>query len=154
MTLTHSKNNNWADASTDKPTHNGLTEFGKEVGREMNRLGMVVDVSHVSDKTLYDTLAVTSKPVVVSHSSMSRFRMFRAMCQTKCRGRWPRTAASLASISERVLSSGVDHVGIGSEYDEIAGPPNGLEDVSKDAVADRGVVETRVCGTRREEDPG
>ena len=70
MTLTHSRNNNWADSATDKPAHNGLTDFGKEVVREMNRLGMVVDVSHVADKTFYDTLAVTTKPVIVSHSSM------------------------------------------------------------------------------------
>src|SRR5580698_6529670 len=69
MTLTHFRNNNWADSSTDTPAHNGLTDFGKDVVREMNRLGMVVDVSHVSDKTFYDALAVTSKPVILSHSS-------------------------------------------------------------------------------------
>src|SRR5277367_4347643 len=69
MTLTHFKNNNWADSSTDKPAHNGLTPFGKEVVREMNRLGMLVDVSHVSDKTFYDALEVSTKPVIVSHSS-------------------------------------------------------------------------------------
>src|SRR4051794_33115630 len=60
MTLTHFRNNDWADASTDKPAHNGLTEFGKEVVREMNRIGMIVDVSHVSDKTFYDALAVST----------------------------------------------------------------------------------------------
>ena len=59
MTLTHFRNNDWADSSTDKPAHNGLTAFGKEVVKEMNRIGMIVDVSHVSDKTFYDTLAVT-----------------------------------------------------------------------------------------------
>src|SRR5579864_6153353 len=69
MTLTHFRNNNWADSSTDKPQHNGLTEFGKEVVREMNRLGMIVDISHVSDKTFYDAMAVTAKPVIASHSS-------------------------------------------------------------------------------------
>src|SRR6185295_14504976 len=69
MTLSHFRNNDWADASTDKPVHNGLTEFGKQVVREMNRIGMIVDVSHISDKTFYDTLAVTSKPVILSHSS-------------------------------------------------------------------------------------
>ncbi len=51
MTLTHFRNNNWADSSTDKPRHNGLTDFGKQVVREMNRIGMIVDISHVSDKT-------------------------------------------------------------------------------------------------------
>jgi membrane dipeptidase len=70
MTLTHSRNNNWADSATDQPIHNGLTDFGKEVVQEMNRLGMLVDLSHVSDKTFYDALAVTTKPVIVSHSSM------------------------------------------------------------------------------------
>ena len=69
MTLSHFQNNNWADSSTDKPKHNGLTEFGKGVVREMNRLGMIVDVSHVSDKTFYDAIAVSSKPVILSHSS-------------------------------------------------------------------------------------
>src|SRR5215468_8691704 len=70
MTLTHARNNNWADSANDTPAHNGLTDFGKEVVREMNRLGMLVDLAHVSDKTFYDALAVTSKPVIVSHSSM------------------------------------------------------------------------------------
>src|SRR5258706_1742446 len=69
MTLSHFRNNNWADSSTDKPVHNGLTDFGKDVVREMNRLGMVVDVSHISDKAFYDALAVSSKPVILSHSS-------------------------------------------------------------------------------------
>jgi membrane dipeptidase len=69
MTLTHFKNNNWADSSTDKPAHNGLTPFGKDVVREMNRLGMMVDISHVADKTFFDALEVTKAPVIASHSS-------------------------------------------------------------------------------------
>src|SRR5438094_6679042 len=69
MTLTHFKNNNWADSSTDKPAHNGLTGFGKDVVREMNRLGMMVDISHVADKTFYDALELTTAPVIASHSS-------------------------------------------------------------------------------------
>jgi membrane dipeptidase len=69
MTLTHFRNNNWADSSTDKPAHNGLTPFGKDVVREMNRLGMMVDISHVADKTFYDVLATTIAPVIASHSS-------------------------------------------------------------------------------------
>ena len=69
MTLTHFKNNNWADSSTDKPAHNGLTPFGKDVVREMNRLGMMVDISHVADKTFFDVLALTKAPVIASHSS-------------------------------------------------------------------------------------
>jgi membrane dipeptidase len=74
MTLTHFLNNNWADSSTDKPKHNGLTAFGKDVVREMNRLGMMVDISHVSDKTFYDAVALSKAPVIASHSSA------RAIC--------------------------------------------------------------------------
>src|SRR5437763_7419774 len=69
LTLTHFKNNNWADSSTDKPAHNGLTAFGRDVVRELNRLGVMVDISHVADKTFYDALAVTTAPVIASHSS-------------------------------------------------------------------------------------
>jgi membrane dipeptidase len=69
LTLTHFKNNNWADSSTDKPAHNGLTPFGKDVVRELNTLGMMVDISHVADKTFYDVLALTRAPVIASHSS-------------------------------------------------------------------------------------
>src|SRR5258708_32294845 len=64
MTLTHFRNNNWADSSTDKPQHHGLTDFGKQGVRDMHRIGMIVDISHVSDKTFYDTLAVTTKPLI------------------------------------------------------------------------------------------
>jgi membrane dipeptidase len=69
MTLTHTKNTDWADSATDKPVHNGLTPFGKEVVREMNRLGMLVDISHVSPKAMHDTLDVSEAPVIFSHSS-------------------------------------------------------------------------------------
>jgi membrane dipeptidase len=69
MTLTHSLNNDWADSGTDDPKHNGLTPFGKLVIAEMNRLGMLVDLSHVSAKTMHDTLDVTAAPVIFSHSS-------------------------------------------------------------------------------------
>jgi membrane dipeptidase len=75
MTLTHMLNTDWADASTDKPAHNGLSDFGKQAIGEMNRLGMIVDVSHVSDKTIRDVLAVSGAPVLASHSS----------CQALCR---------------------------------------------------------------------
>jgi membrane dipeptidase len=74
MTLTHSGNNDWADSSTDKPVHNGLSDFGKDVVREMNRLGVVVDISHVADKTFYDVLATSKAPIFASHSSC------RALC--------------------------------------------------------------------------
>jgi membrane dipeptidase len=69
LTLTHFKNNDWADSSTDKPAHDGLTPFGKDVVRELNRLGMMVDVSHVADKTFYDAIEVSKAPVIASHSS-------------------------------------------------------------------------------------
>jgi membrane dipeptidase len=74
MTLTHFYNDEWADSSTDKPAHNGLTDFGKDVVREMNRQGIVVDISHVSDKTFYDALALSKAPLLASHSSC------RALC--------------------------------------------------------------------------
>ena len=69
MTLTHSLNNDWADSATDNPKHNGLTAFGKLVVAEMNRLGMLVDLSHVAPKTMHDALDVTAAPVIFSHSS-------------------------------------------------------------------------------------
>ena len=74
MTLTHFYNDEWADSSTDKPAHNGLTDFGKEVVREMNRQGIMVDISHVSDKTFFDALDVSKAPLIASHSSC------RALC--------------------------------------------------------------------------
>ena len=69
LTLTHSVNTDWADSSGDQPRHNGLTAFGKEVVRELNRLGVIVDVSHVSDKTFWDVMEVSRAPVIASHSS-------------------------------------------------------------------------------------
>jgi membrane dipeptidase len=69
MTLTHSSNNDWADSATADPAHNGLTPFGKAVVGEMNRLGMLVDLSHVSAKTMHDALDVSAAPVIFSHSS-------------------------------------------------------------------------------------
>jgi membrane dipeptidase len=74
LTLTHSVNDDWADSSTDKPAHNGLTPFGRQVVTELNRPGVMVDISHVSDKTFYDALAASRAPVIASHSSC------RALC--------------------------------------------------------------------------
>jgi membrane dipeptidase len=74
LTLTHSINTDWADSSGDQPKHNGLTDFGKDVVRELNRLGVMVDISHVSDKTFWDALAVSKAPMIASHSSC------RAVC--------------------------------------------------------------------------
>ena len=192
MTLTHFRHNNWADASTDAPVHNGLTDFGKDVVREMNRLGMIVDISHVSDKTFEDVLAVTTKPVIASHSSCRAISdvprnmtddMLRALAKNggviginfgegflnpkdaeilkadiarvaeeptlsgkaldnyaeeqhrKEAMEHPVTYATIddavAHIDHAVQVAGIDHVGIGSDFDGISAPPKGLEDVSK-----------------------
>jgi membrane dipeptidase len=74
LTLTHSVNDDWADSSTDKPVHNGLTPFGRTVVEELNRLGVMVDISHVSDKTFYDAIELSRAPLIASHSSC------RALC--------------------------------------------------------------------------
>ncbi|MBI2072525.1 MAG: membrane dipeptidase [Gemmatimonadetes bacterium] len=73
LTLTHSRNTAWADAATDSMIHRGLTPFGEEVVREMNWLGMLVDLSHTSDSTMWDVLRVTQAPVIYSHSSSRHF---------------------------------------------------------------------------------
>lgn len=75
MTLTHNDNTDWADSATDEPKHNGLTAFGVEVVREMNRLGMLVDLSHVAPQTMRDAIAASRAPVLFSHSSS------RAVCE-------------------------------------------------------------------------
>jgi len=193
MTITHFRNHNWADSSTDKPAHNGLTDFGKQVIREMNRLGMIVDISHVSDKTFYDVLAVTNKPVIASHSSCRAISdvprnmtddMLRALAknggvvginfgegflnpkdaemlkktvnaisyqepaltgqalddysktqffedESKPRPSFGTIDDAVAHIDHAVKVAGIDHVGIGSDFDGITSPPKGLEDISK-----------------------
>ena len=91
MTLTHGVANNWVDSSTYPSRHDGLTDFGKDVVREMNRLGMMVDVSHISDKAFYDVLGTSQAPVIASHSSARALTnvprnmtddMIRALAQT------------------------------------------------------------------------
>ena len=92
MTLTHFNTNDWADSQgdfekTSVKHHNGLTPFGKDVVREMNRLGMMVDISHVADKTFYDALAVSSAPMIASHSSCRALTSFtRNMTDDMIRG--------------------------------------------------------------------
>jgi membrane dipeptidase len=189
MTLTHSKNTDWADSATDTPRHGGLTRFGEEVVREMNRLGMLVDLSHVSPETMHDALRVSEAPVIFSHSSA------KAVCdhprnvpddvlallpknggvvmvtfvasfvspefaakaaplwkafQEKSRGvtdaaareklyreafsgvQWPKvTVAQVADHVEHVRKvAGIDHVGLGGDYDGNDSWPEGMEDVS------------------------
>lgn len=198
MTLTHFRNNNWADSSTDKPAHDGLTAFGKDVVREMNRLGLMVDISHVADKTFFDALAVTTAPVIASHSSCRAIAnhprnmtddMLRALAKNggvvminyhaaflsepfrvasekrsgnlvaamaamskKCGGNEACTTlegerldheamakgelpavtweAIIEHIDHAVKVAGIDHVGLGSDFDG-ATMPIGMEDASK-----------------------
>ncbi len=198
MTLTHSGNAEWADSSTAKPEHNGLTAFGKDVVREMNRLGMIVDISHISDKTFADVLEVSEAPVFASHSNCRAIcdaprnmtdDMIRALAakggviqinfhvgflsqefrnaerahpewekaialeiQKRCgeregcqliegdritreyvlRGDLPRVAWTkiIEHIDHAVKVAGIDHVGLGSDFDG-ANMPFGMEDASK-----------------------
>jgi membrane dipeptidase len=76
MTLTHTKNTDWADSSSDSPIHDGLTKFGKKIIHKMDKLGMAIDISHASDKTVEDVLETTSMPIMASHSNS------RALCDT------------------------------------------------------------------------
>jgi membrane dipeptidase len=193
MTLTHNVTLDWADAASDSPRHDGLTDFGREVVREMNRLGMLVDLSHVAPSTMSDALDVAEAPVIFSHSSAravtdvprnvpdsilrrlprnggvvmvtfvasfisqeiadfdatTRARLERELEQKLqgvtsqaereriTREHWtanppPRaTVAQLADHIERVRDiAGIDHVGIGGDYDGTDGLPAGMEDVS------------------------
>jgi membrane dipeptidase len=197
MTLTHTANTEWADSSGDKPKWNGLTDFGKQVVERMNRLGMMVDISHVSDKTFYDTLAATKAPVIASHSSCRALcdvprnmtdDMIRALAKNggvmdinfypgflspefaaaykkvapqihadesaaekqyandrkrlaeESRNIWARYASQFPApsytaiadhIDHAVQVAGIDHVGLGSDFDGIDSAPKGMEDVSK-----------------------
>ncbi|HET6797092.1 MAG TPA: dipeptidase [Gemmatimonadales bacterium] len=190
LTLTHNVTLDWADAALDTARHAGLTEFGREVVREMNRLGMLVDLSHVSPATMSDALSVTEAPVIFSHSAAraltdhprnvpdsilsrlpenggvvmvtfvpafvssevaaweSRQReqvdgikasVTDTAQQRKLIDEWkathPAPHATLAQVADHIEHvrqvAGVDHVGIGSDFDGIDSTPDGLEDVSK-----------------------
>ena len=189
MTLTHNVTLDWADAALDSARHGGLTEFGREVVREMNRLGMLVDLSHVSPATMSDALDVAEAPVIFSHSSAralvdhkrnvpdsilarlpknggvvmvtfvpafvsqavadweTRYdsvskELGVTVSDTAERTRqlteWstvnPRPQATLAQVADHIdhvrKVAGVDHVGIGSDFDGVENVPVGLEDVS------------------------
>jgi membrane dipeptidase len=189
MTLTHNVNTDWADAAADSMRHGGLSPFGEEVVREMNRLGMLVDLSHVSDSTMWDALRVTQAPVIYSHSSSRHFvphlrnvpddvaravgenggvimvtfvpefisleayewgrrqetvrRDFLAAGGDPSGVRdsvraWaranpiPRPGIGVVADHIEYLRdvAGVDHVGLGSDFDGISATPVGLEDVS------------------------
>ena len=170
MTLTHSANIDWADSCCEAPEHGGLTEFGREVVREMNRLGMLVDLSHTSPETMHDALDVTEAPVIFSHSSARGVTdhprnvpddVLRRLPETdgvvmvtfvpsfintevmewgeqpREQQRANRASAPQATIGDVIAHiehvrrvAGIDHVGIGADYDGISTTPVGLEDVS------------------------
>jgi membrane dipeptidase len=191
MTLAHNKNTAWADSATDAPVHDGLTPFGKDVVREMQRLGMLVDLSHVSAKTMLDALSVAGAPVIFSHSSaravdgsprnvpdnvldkvkanggvvmivtLPRFVSNEVRDWTAAQGAeetrlkllnpgdpiavkagiaaWntahgePR--ATLAQVADHIdhvkARIGVDHIGLGGDFDGMPNTALGMEDVSK-----------------------
>jgi membrane dipeptidase len=196
MTLTHSSNTAWADSATDAPVHHGLTPFGIEVVREMNRLGMMVDLSHVSAETMRAALAVSEAPVLFSHSSARALVdhprdvpddvllqvarnggvvmvNFYPDYVSDARRRWsadrgaelarfnsppfgglyigqperaqaalaewqqnhPEPAVGIADVADHIEHirkvAGVEHVGLGSDFDGISEVPAGLDGVDK-----------------------
>jgi membrane dipeptidase len=169
MTLTHNGNLRWADAAADKPAVGGLSKFGEEVVREMNRMGMLVDLSHVSADTMEDALRVSEAPVIFSHSSaraicnvprnvpdnvlqltarnggvvMVTFvpgfisqavADFDAKPEAERKGQEP-PKATLAQVADHIdhirKVAGIDHIGLGGDFDGITQVVVGLEDVSK-----------------------
>ncbi|KAJ9596044.1 hypothetical protein L9F63_012777 [Diploptera punctata] len=161
MTLTHECNTPWADSSpADDPSsdviaeHNGITTFGEAVVLEMNRLGMMVDLSHVSYKTMQDVLKITRAPVIFSHSSayaicphhrnvqddiLNTVRENGGVVMVNFFSEYVNCDNSRQATLEDVVAhinyirqvAGVDHVGIGGDYDGVPSTPVGLEDVSK-----------------------
>jgi membrane dipeptidase len=152
MTLTHSANIAWADSGTDKSKLGGLSAFGEEVVREMNRLGMLVDLSHTSADTMEDAIRVSEAPVIFSHSDARALNdhgrnvpdaVLRLLPKNGgivmvtfvpgfLRAGGKATLADAADHMDHVRRvAGSDHVGIGSDFDGIPTVPTGLEDVSK-----------------------
>ncbi|MBI4264150.1 MAG: membrane dipeptidase [Acidobacteria bacterium] len=151
MTLTHSANVAWADSATDTPRAGGLSRFGEEVVREMNRLGMLVDLSHTSPATMEDAIRVSEAPVIFSHSSARALHdharnvpddilrllppnggvVMVTFVPGFLRPDGKPTLADVANHMDHVRTvAGPDHVGIGSDFDGITSVPAGLEDVS------------------------
>jgi membrane dipeptidase len=149
LTFTHIDSTDWADAATDEPRHGGLSGFGEEVVREMNRLGMLVDISHVSAETMADALKVSEAPIVATHSGaravnansrnvpddiLRRIRENGGVVMVNFySGFVVPEAAEVASdmLNHIVEVAGIDHAGLGSDFDGIVNAPEGLEDVSK-----------------------
>jgi membrane dipeptidase len=166
MTLTHFNTNDWADSSGDIENtaiahHNGLTPFGKQVVTEMNRLGMMVDISHVADKTFWDAIETSKAPLIASHSSCRALTnaprnmtdaMITALAQKggviqinfycdfiKQKANPPTIDDVIDHIDHAVKIAGIDHVGIGSDFDGIECAPVGLKDVSQFPNLTRGL---------------
>jgi membrane dipeptidase len=151
MTLTHNGTLDWADACCDEARHGGLTEFGREVVREMNRMGMLVDISHTSPETMNDVLDVAEAPVIWSHASARGVHEHARNVPDQVLRRLPdnggvvmvtfvpqfltsNAEATIADVADHIEHiadlAGIDHVGIGSDFDGIDSTPVGLEDVS------------------------
>ena len=151
MTLTHSANVGWADSATDTRSVGGLSAFGEEVVREMNRLGMLVDLSHTSPDTMRHAIRIATAPVIFSHSNARALhdhprnvpddvlRLLRdngglvmvTFVPGFLTGTGKATLVDVASHMDHVRRvAGADHVGIGSDFDGIQTVPAGLEDVS------------------------
>ena len=150
---------NWADASREPEKFNGLTDFGKSVIKEMNQLGMIVDVSHSSDKTTWDVLEISTEPIIASHSSAQAIcghprnlndDLIKAIseaggviCVNFCpefldeefwkgtRTEPPTLDKVMEHIEHIAKIGGIESVGIGSDYDGMGPAPQDLEDVSK-----------------------
>ena len=187
LTLTHNENTDWADSATDEPRLGGLSEFGREVVREMNRIGMLVDLSHVSADTMRDALAVSAAPVIFSHSSaravcdhprnvpddvlaqlpdnggvcmitfvpafvspavrawqleveaearaagvdVRDLAAMEAFVEPHLAGKPTATLADVVAHCQHVREvAGIDHIGLGGDYDGVDSLPEGLEDVA------------------------
>jgi membrane dipeptidase len=151
MTLTHNGDLDWADTHAGAHPHGGLTEFGRDVVREMNRLGMLVDLSHTSPAVMNDALDVTEAPVIWSHAGARAVTEHTRNVTDQVLRRLPdnggvvmvvfnppfvstRAEATLSDVADHIdhvaSVAGVDHVGIGSDFDGIGEVPRGLEDVS------------------------
>jgi membrane dipeptidase len=154
LTLTHNGDNAIADSAAEGKTWGGLSHFGREVVKEMNRLGMMVDISHASDATFYDCIRYSKAPIVATHSccrTLCRHRrnltddMLRAIADvdgyvginfypfflTDDAQPFPGIDDIIRHIDHAVEKCGIDHVGIGTDFDGIEVTPTGLDDVSK-----------------------